>query len=248
MKSRSKQGLKATLFSLGFSLVVVLGIRSSVVEAYQIPSGSMMPTLLVGDKIFVNKFSYGIRVPFTDYKFLADESHYLFRTKGPSHGDIIVFRHPIKTDTHLIKRVIGIPGDIVEMKNKVVYVNGKEPQCTPVTEETRNQILNTFTGASIVDSKESLQIYQQHFEHTDGINMTDSNVHYSENFGPITVPTDQYFCMGDNRDNSDDSRFWGFVPFGNIQGRAFIAWLSFDLNLAQQTVTFRPERIGKVLN
>ena len=130
-----KKWLWENFVSLGSALLLVLAIRSSVIEPFKIPSGSMIPTLLVGDQIFVNKFAYGLRVPLTDW--IGAKPLYFRRFEGPSRGDVIVFKYPDNPDFYYIKRVIGIPGDTIEVKQKRVYVNGKPfEQSEPAPEES----------------------------------------------------------------------------------------------------------------
>jgi signal peptidase I len=173
------------------ALIIALFIRTFIVQAFKIPSGSMMDTLFAGDYLFVNKFVYGTRIPFTGHKMLV--------LRSPRHGDIIVFKYPVDPSRNFIKRCIGLPGDTIEVKNKKVYVNGQlsvEPYAV-------------YKDPSIYIKSDFLP---QEFSRRD-------------NFGPVTVPADAYFMMGDNRDNSYDSRFWGFVPDKNIAGKAlFLYW------------------------
>ncbi len=170
------------------ALILALLIRTYVVQAFKIPSGSMEPTLLIGDHILVNKFIYGTELPFSNKR--------LFAVRAPRGGDVIVFEYPRDPSKDFIKRVVGIPGDVVAEKNKVVYVNGK-------------RTVDSFA------------------EHTDpGIKPGD--IDPRDNFGPVAVPPGEYFVMGDNRDESYDSRYWGFVPMQNIKGEAFVIYWSWD--------------------
>lgn len=232
--------------SLGSALLIVLVIRSSFLEAFKIPSGSMIPTLLVGDQIFVNKLAYGLRVPFTEW--FLDKPLYFFRTKEPSRGDIIVFKYPEDPSIYFIKRIVAIPGDTVEMKNKVVYLNGKPYDRAPVSDEQMNKIFKSLEDSAVDYPRERMKVYNDKFDHTTGTIMIDSQSYYSVDMPTQTVPAGHYFVMGDNRDNSKDSRFWGFVPFENIKGNAVVIWLSIWLDLDQQSFTFRPERIGTILH
>jgi len=172
------------------ALLLALIIRAYVVQAFKIPSGSMIPTLLVGDHILVTKFIYGTKIPFTDKKILV------FRE--PRRNDVIVFKYPKDPDRDFIKRVIGVEGDVVEERNKVVYVNGK-PLNEPYIQHTDNDIRSI------------------------GMDVRD-------NFGPIYVPKGKLFVMGDNRDQSFDSRYWGFVDVSAVKGKAFIIYWSWDSN------------------
>lgn len=186
----------------------VLILRSFVVEPFRIPSGSMIPTLLVGDFILVNKFDYGLRLPVIHTKVL--------KIGEPERGDVIVFRWPPDTSKDFIKRVIGLPGDVITYKNKQLSVNGK-----PVPRSS----LGNYSG--------------------EGVPLFESATEFRETLGKVIhpiiqvsdrqsanmsakVPPDSYFVMGDNRDNSLDSRVWGFVPEKNIVGKAFLVWMSVD--------------------
>lgn len=232
--------------SLGSALLLVLVIRSSVIEAFKIPSGSMIPTLLIGDQIFVNKFSYGLRVPFTDW--IGENPKYFFRHHDPERGDIIVFKYPVDPDIYFIKRIVGIPGDVVEMKNKVVTINGKPFDKTPASDEQLNKIFKALEDSANEYPRERMEVTNQKFDSETATIMIDKQSYFSENFPSVTVPAGHYFVMGDNRDNSKDSRFWGFVPFENIKGKAVVIWLSVWIDFESSKFTFRPDRIGTVLH
>jgi signal peptidase I len=169
---------------------LALFIRTFVVQAFKIPSGSMLPTLLIGDHLLVNKFIYGIRVPFT--------GKILVPIKNPKHGDVVVFRFPKDRSIDYIKRVVGTPGDTVEIKAKKVFINGK-----PINDAHAH-----VSSPTVLNAKASPR----------------------DNFGPILVPEDRIFVMGDNRDNSYDSRFWGFVDQRDVLGKAFILYWSWDID------------------
>ncbi len=188
---------------------IVLILRSFIVEPFRIPSASMMPTLLIGDFILVNKFTYGVRLPVLHTK--------LIELNQPERGDVVVFRFPKQPSVDYIKRVIGLPGDTITYSNKKILVNGKLAKQT------------------------SLGIYQGVGQ---GANMT-GHEHFLEDLtqvklnilikpgapsikGVFVVPKGHYFVMGDNRDNSNDSRYWGTVPEENLVGKAFLVWMSWD--------------------
>ncbi|MDT8420744.1 MAG: signal peptidase I [Desulfuromonadales bacterium] len=191
------------------AIVLALVIRTFLFQAFKIPSGSMLDTLLIGDHLLVNKFIYGTQIPFTDERYLA--------LRQPERGDIIVFEFPEDAEKSyfqrrdFIKRVVGVPGDVVEVKNKQVFVNGqpflleqevhKDPETVPAIAGPRD-----FTG-------------------------------------PFMVPENNYFVMGDNRDYSYDSRFWGFVHRSKIKGLAFIKYWSWD---SQRNLP-RFDRIGRLI-
>ncbi|MES9946985.1 MAG: signal peptidase I [gamma proteobacterium symbiont of Ctena orbiculata] len=214
-------------------IFAVLILRSFLVEPFRIPSGSMMPTLLVGDFILVNKFSYGIRLPVLNKKIIE--------LGDPQRGDPVVFRYPKQPWVDYIKRVIAVPGDTIHYRNKVLYVNGKTMSQTPVGRYTGVGSGVRMTGAIMA------------VEDLDG---TDHSVLINPlapdlpmgcrvlSQGPITIPEGHYFVMGDNRDNSNDSRCWGLVPDENLVGKAFGIWMNWDSEID----AFPPiawERIGK---
>ena len=198
-------------------LLIVLLLRSFLVEPFRIPSGSMMPTLLVGDFILVNKYSYGLRWPVLDTKFLE--------VGEPERGDVVVFRFPQDPHTDYIKRVVAVPGDEIDYRGKTLYVNGEMQAQTP---------LGRYTG---VGSSTALKGTIEALEGLDGIEhriLIDPTRPDSPPmcrqlaYGPMTVPAGQYFVMGDNRDNSNDSRCWGLVPETNLVGQAFAIWMHWD--------------------
>jgi signal peptidase I len=229
--------------SLVVAIFLILVIRSSAFEAFKIPSGSMIPTLLVGDYIFVNKMSYGIKVPFTEWIF--ERPWFITEPKAAQRGDIIVFKFPKDESIYYIKRVIGIPGDTIEVRNKVVFVNG-----SPVPRKALHSELEAKIRSEIDSRKyplDYLEIFEEHFYDHDFTMMVDESHYATSEFGPIQIPKDRYFVMGDNRDHSYDSRFWGFVPFHSIKGRAVVIWLSLWLDFSNEEYYFRPSRIGQSL-
>jgi len=242
--NNKKQWLIDNLISLGTALLLVFMIRSSVIEAFKIPSGSMIPTLLVGDHIFVNKFAYGLRLPFSEW--LADEPITLIHRDGPKHGDIIVFLYPKDESLHYIKRVVALAGDTVEVRNKVVYINNKPVPHDPVEPKVADQVLAKLDANKY--NLASLEAFQEHMESGNPVVLTDRNNITTLDFGPVTVPAGNVFVMGDNRDFSNDSRFWGFVPLKNIKGKAMFIWLSIWFDLRDKEFTFRPERSGTLFH
>jgi len=169
------------------AIVLALIIRTFVVQAFKIPSGSMEDTLLVGDHILVNKFIYGERIPYTDIRF--------FDFKRPQRGDVVVFIYPKDQSKDFIKRVVGVEGDTVLIKEKKLYIN------------------DTLVNDPYALHKDSAII--------------PGHVQPRDYFGPVVVPQDSLFVMGDNRDRSADSRFWGFVPLSKVKGKAFLIYWSW---------------------
>jgi signal peptidase I len=199
-KKKKRSLIREYVEAIGTAFILALIVMTFVVQAFKIPSGSMIPTLSVGDHIFVLKFMYGVKIPFSDT--------ILFHTWAPKRGDVVVFKYPREEKTDFIKRLIGEPGDTIEVKNKQLYINGE-----PVKEP-----------------------YIIH---------TDSNIiPERDNFGPVTVPEGKYFMMGDNRDQSLDSRFWGFVSENKLKGKAALIYWSWDSK--ESWVRFG--RIGKVIH
>lgn len=245
-KASQKKYFIEQAVSLGFALLLVFAIRSSIVEAFKIPSGSMIPTLLIGDHIFVNKFAYGFKVPFSDLLF--EDPITIVKRDPPKAGDIIVFKYPGDESLYYIKRVVGVPGDTVEVKNKVLFINGKEV--------SRKKADNTDLTKTFEYLKESpqyresaIEVFREKLGSTNHLMMTDRQQLFTEHFGPKVVPPESFFVMGDNRDYSNDSRFWGFVPMRNIKGRAMVIWLSVWLSFSDSTLnSWKPHRIGTVLN
>lgn len=238
-----KKWLLENVASLLLALLIVFMIRSSLIEAFKIPSGSMIPTLLTGDHIFVNKFAYGLKIPFSD--FFTNHPVFLIQRDSPKRGDIVVFKYPKDERVYFIKRVIGTPGDTVEIRSKTLLINGKPIEHSPVTGATAEQIYKGFDDPKY--SSTNLDLFDEHLDGADHDIMLDKTNFSGDSFGPITVPADSLFVMGDNRDFSNDSRFWGFVPFKNVKGKAMVIWLSLWVSISDGQFIFRPDRIGTVL-
>ncbi len=208
-------------------ILAVFLLRSFLFEPFKIPSGSMIPTLLVGDLILVNKFHYGVRLPVINKKIIANND--------PQRGDVMVFRYPKDTSIDYIKRVVGLPGDEVSFRAQQLYLNGKavpmeqKPPPGFYDEESRRyfaEFKEKFgdTEHGILVNPQS----QPYYGPDDRIAFPfRENCRYSAEGVTCKVPAGHYFMMGDNRDNSQDSRFWGFVPDQNIVGRAFFVWMNF---------------------
>ena len=205
--------------ALIIAIILALTIRVFVVQAFKIPSGSMIPTLLIGDHILVSKLAYGFQLP-KDCEFQVAfppvtcySSTMVMDLDSPQRGDVIVFRYPEDENKDFIKRVIGTPGDVIEIHNKIILVNGELFLDKDFTQRVDPGII-------------------------------DGRINPRDNVGPLTVPPDSYFVMGDNRDQSLDSRFWGFVKMNKIKGRAFLVYWSWN-GQGSWTDWIRWNRIGK---
>jgi len=204
-------------------IVVVFLLRSFLFEPFKIPSGSMIPTLLVNDLILVNKFYYGVRLPVINLKVLDNHS--------PERGDVMVFRYPPKPSLDYIKRVVGIPGDEVAYLNKQLTINGKPLPKTPLPDFFDADALRYAKQFQEVNGNKTYQLLNDDERPAFVAGADDfafrENCRYSSEGVVCKVPAGHYFMMGDNRDNSLDSRYWGFVPEANIVGKAFFIWMHF---------------------
>jgi len=245
-----KKSFFDNFFSFGIALILVLALRSSVIEAFKIPSGSMIPTLLVGDHIFVNKFAYGFKIPFSEW--FLDEPVYITEIGAPKNGDIIVFNYPGDPSIYYIKRVIGTPGDRVEIREKRIYINNVPVEQTPVPQEESQKLLSDLEGTKY--DLPSFSVYREKLETSNPTIIYDEDNYNISEMGARTVPEGYFFVMGDNRDYSNDSRFWGFVPMKYVKGRAFVVWfsiwlpfLNFNSMVEDHPFSFKPWRIGTLL-
>ncbi len=202
-EKKKKSGLRENIEAIIIAVILAMFIRTFVVQAFKIPSGSMKETLQIGDHILVNKFIYGVKVPFINKTMIS--------IKDPKREDIVVFEFPEDPDKDFIKRVVGVEGDTVEIRDKKVLVNGEK-----------------------LDQKFAV--------HTDP-HIIPEMIQPRDNFGPVKVPEDSLFVMGDNRDHSYDSRFWGFVDIEAVKGKAFIIYWSWD----KEAFGVRWGRIGDLL-
>ncbi len=185
---RTKSTFREYAEAIGMALLLALFIRTFIVQAFKIPSGSMIPTLLIGDHILVNKLAYGVRIPFWE--------DYILEFQSPQRGDVIVFIYPEDRSKDFIKRVVGVGGDEVEIRQKKVYINS---------------VVVADTHAYFKDGEFAGELQPG-----------------QNNFGPRTVPEGHIFVLGDNRDSSHDSRFWGFVNMDDVRGKAFLIYWSWD--------------------
>ena len=202
-RPKKKSGLRENIEAIIIAVILALFIRTFIVQAFKIPSGSMKQTLQIGDHILVNKFIYGVKMPFTMTTIIP--------FKDPVRGDIVVFKFPEDPKKDFIKRVIGVAGDVIEIVDKQVYLNHRP-------------------------------LNHDHGIHLDSM-IYPSGVQPRDNLGPVIVPEGSLFVMGDNRDHSYDSRFWGFVNLGDVKGKALIIYWSWD----KETFGVRWNRIGKIL-
>lgn len=208
-------------------ILAVLVFRSFLFEPFRIPSGSMMPTLLVGDFVLVNKFAYGLRLPVTNTKILD--------TGEPKRGDIAVFRYPLNPKEDYIKRIVGLPGDTIKVVGEQVYIDGK-----PAPQTLVGSYHGTDKTSIQMEENPNMSPVDLYTEDLGGVRHSVLHFGYMENYNcqgsggtPLSnggcewhVPKGHYFAMGDNRDDSEDSRFWGFVPEQNLAGKAFFIWFS----------------------
>jgi signal peptidase I len=210
-------------------LAFVLILRSFIYEPFQIPSGSMMPTLLIGDFILVEKFAYGLKDPVA--------RHVLFETGKPQRGDVVVFKYPIDPRIDYIKRIVGLPGDRIVYKNKELYIQPKcdAQPCAPLSQIEENFIVS----GRFRQGPYPLENYQETLGEVthELLKNPKAPARYGRFYqqpgtaeDEFIVPAGHYFAMGDNRDNSTDSRYWGFVPEANLVGRAVAIWMSFEFD------------------
>jgi signal peptidase I len=202
--SKPKSKLREYIEAILLAVVIAFFIRTFVIQAYKIPSGSMKPTLLIGDHLLVSKFNYGVRLPIL--------RSMLIPVGQPKRGDIVVFIYPEDRSKDFIKRLIGLPGDTIEIRDKKIFING-------------------------------LPWNDSHGVYTDN-QVIPGTVQPRDNMGPVTVPEDTLFVMGDNRDESYDSRFWGFVPMKDVLGKALIIYWSWD----REDHGVRWSRMGSILH
>jgi len=209
---KNKSVVREYVEAIVIAVLLALFVRTFVVQAFKIPSGSMLPTLQIGDHLLVSKFSYGVKLPITGTVLVS--------RSGPARGDVVVFRFPRDRSLDYIKRVIGIGGDTIEVRDKQVFVNG-EKVADPHAHFTASDIMSRAVGPR-------------------------------DNLGPVTVPEGKIFVMGDNRDNSYDSRFWGFVDLRDVLGRAFVIYWSWDVEQSlfslSRFTSIRWDRLGDVVH
>lgn len=213
------EGRNDLMRALLLCILAVVVVRSFLFEPFKIPSPSMVPTLKIGDHIFVSKFSYGLSLPFTKLEFV--------KWGEPKRGDIIVFLFPKDESLHYVKRVVGVPGDKVEVKGQEVFINGEPQGRTLVSDPEMIKSLNGVEAEGVELYKETLGDVAHYVRYSKAVPKELSRTSVIE-----TVPSNSFFVMGDNRDDSYDSRSWGFVPRENIKGKAQIIWLSLNNDAA----------------
>jgi len=233
-----KIGKKISVYGLVYILVLIF--RSSFYEPYRIPSGSMIPTLHIGDFIMVNKYSYGLKIPFSDSKIgniFDGNPIYPFGLSMPARGDVIVFKYPRDHSSDYIKRVVGLPGDTVEIKNKMLFINDKEVE-----------VLNVEQGEEVDRDNSTLnyrlKYLREKFPNKTYLIQHDVDNFYKNNVPKIKIPPNKFFVMGDNRDYSQDSRTWGLVSRDEIKGKAFLVWMSFKIPMGEGEAEFNWRRLG----
>ena len=214
LEAYRKPPWRESLESIGIAVLVALILRSFVLEAFKIPSGSMIPTLAIGDQIFVNKYLYGVRVPFTSIRVVDFAM--------PKRGEVIVFICPVEPYEDYIKRVIGLPGDEIAVRGGTIFVNGEPVKRTPLGRTTHWDRDNTNDRWHPFDAMAFRETLGEH-EYT----VLQDSDQPARDYGPVVVPGGHVFMMGDNRDHSYDSRSWGPVPLQNILGRSMFVWWSW---------------------
>lgn len=256
-KKYSKEYWKKELWSWIYIFFIVFGFRSTFIDHYHIPTGSLLPTNAIGDSIVVNKMSYGFKLPFSEYfgtvsSWFGVNSDkrwtpvYLTEQSLPKRGDIAVFEYPIDPSILFVKRIIAIEGDTVEVYENELFINGKKVE--------RKKIENDSEYRELYDPKppylnpSEMVFYEQKIGEKKFVSAVNSSP-YARHIDQdkVTVPKDHVFAMGDNRDFSSDSRVWGFVHKKYIRGRAFTVWMSVVYPWSPEPFHFRPSRIGTML-
>lgn len=233
-----KQKIKKEIISYIMIFIGVFGFKSSFFEPNHIPSGSMLPTMAIGDFIIVNKMAYGFKLPF--FEWFGDPV-YVTKFSEPERGDIVVFEYPRNRDILYVKRLVGLPGDTVEVINNRVFINDKEVQTEDVTSDQARKFRELYDQEDRQLSMKFKKFSNGKFKHIVAYNEARP---FHLNQAKITIPEGKYFMMGDNRDFSADSRIWGFVSREEIRGKALFVWFNMVYPWSSEPFHFRPSRIG----
>lgn len=233
-----KQKIKKEVISYILIFLGVFGFKSTFFEPNHIPSGSMLPTMAIGDFILVNKMQYGLKVPFSEW---FGNPIYLTDFSQPERGDIMVFEYPNDRNILYVKRLIAVPGDTIEVINNRVFLNDKEIVGEEVTPEMVKEYKELYDKEGVPYDLKFYKVQTGDIKHIIAHNNANSR-HVGQE--KITIPEGHYFMMGDNRDHSSDSRFWGLVPQSHIRGKALFVWFNMVYPWSSEPFHLRPWRIG----
>lgn len=237
--------LKKQLPVLLLVVVGIMAVRSSIIEPYRIPTRSMLPGLLMGDFLFASKLRYGFHIPFTESFFHSPI--FLTGPYSPRRGDIIIFAPPeAGQDSLYIKRVIGLPGDRIQTLGKTLIINGSPVSRIEITGDEKNQVLNQdgFDPERRY-TLDKLKLYRETIDNVSYLILEDETFDARRDPPEIVVPEENFFVMGDNRDDTKDSRHFGVISQSSIRGKAFAIWLSYRISFSDSNWSFRGNRIGK---
>lgn len=233
-----KQKIKKEVISYILIFLGVFGFKSTFFEPNHIPSGSMLPTMAIGDFILVNKMQYGLKLPFSEW---FGDPVYLTEFSQPERGDIMVFEFPGNRSILYVKRLVALPGDTIEVFDNRVFVNDKEIKGEEVSSDLAKEFLELYDKERGMLDMKFYKVQNGPIKHIVAHNNA-SPIHREQM--KITVPKGKYFMMGDNRDHSSDSRIWGFVPQSHIRGKALFVWFNMVYPWSSEPFHFRPWRIG----
>ena len=239
---------KKQLPALAIVIVLIMAVRSSIIEPFRIPTRSMLPGLMTGDFLFANKFRYGFHIPFSEW--FGNAPLFIGATKSPQRGDIIIFTPPEAGQENLyIKRVVGLPGDKISFEGKQMFLNEERVARLEITGADRDAILNNrgFDPEERYDQKK-LHLYTETIGTQSYTILEDDSFEAARSPQELIIPPDSYFVLGDNRDDTRDSRVYGVISFNSIRGKAFVIWLSYRVSMHDSRWSFRPERMGKIIH